>query len=147
MKIQTKYFDEVEINEADIIQFPNGLPGFLDEKAFVLLNLEDTVFQVLQSVETADLGFIVVQPFQFKADYRFELDDQVAEQLKIESEADIMILSIVTLKDSLKTSTVNLKAPLIINHKTKVAKQYIIPKTDYTTKEYLFLPIDKKEDE
>lgn len=147
MKIQTKYFDEVKINEADIIQFPNGLPGFLDEKAFVLLNLEDTVFQVLQSVETADLGFIVVQPFQFKADYRFELDDQVAEQLKIESEADIMILSIVTLKDSLKTSTVNLKAPLIINHKTKVAKQYIIPKTDYTTKEYLFLPIDKKEDE
>lgn len=147
MKIQTKYFDEVDINETDIIQFQNGLPGFLDEKKFVLLNLEDTVFQVLQSVETVDLAFIVVQPFQFKADYMFELDDQVAEQLKIESEEDLTILSIVTLKDSLKTSTVNLKAPLIINHKTKEGKQYIIPKTDYTTKESIFLQTDKKGDE
>jgi len=145
--IQTKYFDEVEINEADIIKFQNGLPGFLDEKQFVLMNLEDTVFQVLQSVETQALAFIVVNPFQFKSDYEFVLDNQVVEQLKIESDEDVTILSIVTLKDSLKESTVNLKAPLVINAKTKEGKQYIIQKTDYTTKESIFTVPIQKEDE
>ena len=147
MNIQTKYFDEVEIDEADIIKFQNGLPGFLDEKQFVLMNLEDTVFQVLQSVETQALAFIVVNPFQFKSDYEFVLDNQVVEQLKIESDEDVTILSIVTLKDSLKESTVNLKAPLVINAKTKEGKQYIIQKTDYTTKESIFTVPIQKEDE
>ena len=146
MNIQTKYFDEVEIDEADIIKFQNGLPGFLDEKQFVLMNLEDTVFQVLQSVETQALAFIVVNPFQFKSDYAFVLDNQVVEQLKIESDEDVTILSIVTLKESLKESTVNLKAPLVINVKQKEGKQYIIQKTDYTTKEYIFKTVNQKED-
>ena len=147
MIIQTKYFDKVEINEADIIKFQNGLPGFLDEKQFVLMNLEDTVFQVLQSVETQALAFIVVNPFQFKSDYEFVLDNQVVEQLKIESDEDVTILSIVTLKNSLKESTVNLKAPLVINAEIKEGKQYIIQKTDYTTKESIFTaPIQKEDD-
>jgi flagellar assembly factor FliW len=147
LNIKTKYFDEVEINEEDIITFQNGLPGFLEEKQFVLMNLEDTVFQVLQSVTTEGLAFIVVNPFQFKADYSFVLDDQVVEQLQIESNEDVTILSIVTLKESLKQSTVNLKAPLVINAKRKEGKQYIIQKTDYTTKESIFTALNKKEDE
>ena len=147
MIIQTKYFDKVEINEADIIKFQNGLPGFLDEKQFVLMNLEDTVFQVLQSVETQALAFIVVNPFQFKSDYEFVLDNQVVEQLKIESDEDVTILSIVTLKNSLKESTVNLKAPLVINVEIKEGKQYIIQKTDYTTKESIFTASIQKEDD
>ncbi len=147
LMIKTKYFDVVEINEEDIITFQNGLPGFLEEKQFVLMNLEETVFQVLQSVTTAALAFIVVNPFSFKPNYSFELDDQVVEQLKIESSDDVTILSIVTLKDTLATSTVNLKAPLVINVKQKEGKQYIIQKTDYTTKEHIFNQVNQKEDD
>ncbi|GEM01717.1 flagellar assembly factor FliW [Halolactibacillus halophilus] len=146
MKIKTKYFDEVEINEEDIITFQNGLPGFLEEKQFVLMNLEETVFQVLQSVTTKALAFIVVNPFGFKSDYSFELDDQVVEQLKIESSDDVSILSIVTLRDTLAASTANLKAPLVINVKEKEGKQYIIQKTDDSTKEYIFKTVNQKED-
>jgi len=147
LNIKTKYFDTVEINEEDIITFQNGLPGFLEEKQFVLMNLEETVFQVLQSVTTAELAFIVVNPFGFKPNYSFELDDQVVEQLKIESSDDVTILSIVTLKDTLATSTVNLKAPLVINVNQKEGKQYIIQKTDYTPKEYIFKTVNQKEDD
>lgn len=39
MKIATKYHGEIDIQAADIIRFEQGVPGFFDEKQFVLLPL------------------------------------------------------------------------------------------------------------
>ncbi|WP_375153656.1 flagellar assembly protein FliW [Geobacillus stearothermophilus] len=54
MNIDTKYHGTVAVKEEDIICFPHGLPGFADEKRFVLLPLADTPFVILQSVETPE---------------------------------------------------------------------------------------------
>ena len=47
MKILTKFHGEIEINEPDIFTFESGIPGFLDEKKFTLLSLDETPFFVL----------------------------------------------------------------------------------------------------
>ncbi|MBS4162254.1 flagellar assembly protein FliW, partial [Klebsiella pneumoniae] len=66
MIIQTKYHGDTQIQEEQMILFANGLPGFSDEKKFVILPLsEDSPFVVLQSAETAELAFIVASPFVF----------------------------------------------------------------------------------
>lgn len=135
MNIQTKYLGETNISEENIIQFPHGLPGFSDETSFVLMELPDGgTFQVLQSVQTAELAFIVTSPYHFYPNYSINLDDSVVELLKIKQPEDVAIYTIVTVKDPFSASTMNLKAPLVINTKTLLAKQQILNDDRYQTK-------------
>ncbi|WP_373893381.1 flagellar assembly protein FliW [Virgibacillus natechei] len=127
MHIHTKYLGEMEIEDNKMIHFSVGLPGFIGETEFVLLDLPDNpVFQVLQSVLNVNTAFIVTNPYHFYQDYSFELEDSLLKSLHILSEKDVVILTIVTLKDPFHESTLNLKAPVIINSASKKGKQYII---------------------
>lgn len=135
MNIQTKYLGDVEVSETKIIEFSSGLPGFIEHTKFVLLNLpENSVFQVLQSTETPSIAFIVTNPYHFYQDYMFDLDNNIVENLRIESDKDVIVLAIVTLKEPFNKSTMNLKAPIIMNLQHKRGKQYILNMEDYPSK-------------
>lgn len=125
MKVTTKYIGEFEINKEQIIYFNNGLPGFTEEKEFVLLPLsDDGVFLFLQSITNHSLAFITTNPFLLDKEYEFELTVDDQEMLNIEDSKDVFVQVIVTLKETLEESTANLKAPLIINGKQ--GKQVIL---------------------
>lgn len=131
--IQTKYLGEVEISEDKIVHFESGIPGFEDKKRFVLLDIDEKIiFQILQSVETKNLAFFVVNPYLLFEDYSIDLNDSIIESLDIREEKDVVVLSIMTLKEPFSESTVNLKAPLIINLKNKRGKQYILQDDTYS---------------
>jgi flagellar assembly factor FliW len=135
MNIKTKYLNEIEIEESKVIQFPSGLPGFAGETEFVLLDLPDNpLFQILQSMKTSGIAFIVTNPYQIYKDYTFRLDESILQSLQIKNEKEVAVLSIVTLKEPFKTSTLNLKAPIIINSNLKQGKQYILTIEDYSSK-------------
>ncbi|MBU8790310.1 flagellar assembly protein FliW [Oceanobacillus caeni] len=135
MKLQTKYLGEIAIEEQKQIYFANGIPGFPDEKQFVLLDVPDNpVFQILQSVQSNFTAFFVINPFLLYKDYSFDLDDNTIETLQIKSENEVVILSIVTLKDPFHSSTINLKAPIVINSNQMLGKQYILNHEDYPSK-------------
>lgn len=139
MNIQTKYFDDIKIEEKDIYHFENGLPGFLDTKTFVLLPLsEESPFQVLQSTDETSLAFVVVSPFLFKQDYEVEIPDVTLEQLKIDNEQDVDLFVIVSVSDPFETSTANLLAPVVLNAKGKTGKQLIVSDENYTIRTPLF---------
>ncbi|WP_042222451.1 flagellar assembly protein FliW [Oceanobacillus manasiensis] len=134
MKIPTKYLGEVEIDEQRLIHFASGIPGFIDEKHFILMELADNpAFQILQSVETKDVAFVVTSPHTVYPDYTIKLDDTIIESLQIESENDVLLFSIVTLKSPFQKSTLNLKSPLVINSRSKRGKQYIVAIDEYST--------------
>lgn len=133
MKIQTAYMDDIEINEADIICFEHGIPGFEEERQFILLPISsDSIYQVLQSVITKELAFIVASPYIAIKDYSFELEEATVETLKINDEREVAVLGIVTLKETLASSTINLKAPIVINTTNKKAKQVILDNSQFT---------------
>lgn len=135
MKIQTKYVGEITIDESTIIQFSKGIPGFMDETQFVLLELPgNPLFHILQSIQTRDIAFILTDPYRFYKGYSFELDDPTLDLLSIRNENDVLVLSIVTLKQPFEQSTINLKAPIIINPNSKCGKQYILNIDEYSTK-------------
>lgn len=143
MKITTAYLGEVEINPSEIIQFEHGLPGFEEEKEFVQLPLSgESAFQALQSVNTKDLAFIITTPYVIIPDYSFDLDESVIKALDIKSSEEVAVFVIVSLKDTLETSTVNLKAPIIVNMENKKAKQIILQE-DYAIRQRL--AVAKKE--
>lgn len=133
MIIQTKYLGETEITNDKIIAFESGLPGFEDERQFVLLDISDNViFQILQSVTSPKLAFFVVNPYLLYNDYSIQLNEHAIEILKIEEEKDVAVLTVMTLKEPFSDSTVNLKAPLVINLANKRGKQYILNDDDYS---------------
>ncbi|MEN1967319.1 flagellar assembly protein FliW [Lentibacillus sp. N15] len=135
MNIQTKYFGEIEVEESKRIQFPAGLPGFLEETEFMLLDLPgNSVFQLLQSLKTPTTAFVVTNPHHFYKEYTVNLDDSIIEALRITNEQDVAILVIVTLASPLEQSTLNLKAPVVINVTSRYGKQYILNTTDYSSK-------------
>ncbi|KAB8139479.1 flagellar assembly protein FliW [Gracilibacillus oryzae] len=148
MRIETKYFGEVEVNEAEIITFPQGIPGFQEEKEFILQSFEEGgLFQILQSTANIDPAFVVVDPFLFVQDYEFKLDDATMKQLQIKQKEDVRVLAIVTVKEPLTKSTANLQAPVVMNHSNKYAKQLISLKSNYKTREAIFQQTSTKEEE
>ncbi|MER2027844.1 MAG: flagellar assembly protein FliW [Solibacillus sp.] len=133
MKIQTAYMDDIEINEADIIHFQHGLPGFEEERQFILLSISnESIYQVLQSINTKEIAFIVASPFIATKNYSFELDEATVEVLHINHEREVAVLGIVTLKETLASSTINLKAPIVLNTTNKQAKQVILEDSTFT---------------
>lgn len=135
MLLETKYLGEMEIAEEKIVYFESGIPGFSDEKEFVLLDIPDQdVLQMLQSLHTPNLAFFITNPHHFYADYRFALEESVIKALQIKAERDLAILSIMTVKEPLQQSTINLQAPIIINYRTMLGKQIILKDEQYSMK-------------
>jgi len=131
MNIQTAFLGEVNIEESQILRFDHGLPGFEEENKFTIIPLEESsIYQVLQSVQTPQIAFITVNPFVF-TNYSFDLDESTVHTLEIKSEEDVAILSIVTVKEPFSESTLNLKAPIIINTKSNKAKQTILENSEF----------------
>lgn len=127
MKIDTKFLGELEIQKEEIISFPNGLPGFRDEKEFILFPLDaELPLMILQSVNDAEIGFILAYPFAFKTDYAFDISEEDKEELDIHEEQDVATYSIVTMKENFADSTLNLLAPVIININKKLGKQIVL---------------------
>ncbi len=139
MKIQSAKLGEVEYSEQDLINFEHGLPGFPDEKQFILIPYHtDSPFVFLQSVGDPNISFLMTEPFTFFQDYEFELSDEIMGELGFNADNIPLVFNIVTIPDKLADITANLMAPVVINKRNRRAAQIILEKTVYTTKHKLF---------
>lgn len=139
MKIASTRFGPLEVAPEQILRFPHGIPGFLDEKAFVHLpHEENSPFSFLQSTAEADLSFLLVEPFFFLPDYEFVLEDELAGELELSPENPPQVFLIGTVKEKLTDMTVNLLAPLVINRDKGLGRQIILDNKDYSIRHRLF---------
>ena len=120
------------------ILFEKGIPGFEDYKYFNVNIIKDNEkFYSIVSKEDDNIGFISISPFEIKKDYEIDLDDEFVKELDIKSEKDVLVLCLITLGKTLKDSTANLKAPIIINIKNNRGRQLILQDDKYKIKESL----------
>lgn len=129
MKINTARFGEIEIDDAGIIDFPLGLPGFQNLKRFFLLDYRDPI-RWLHSVDDPDIAFIVTEPFNIFPDYTFMLDDETAEFLKAEDPKDVAVFIVLVVAENILNA--NLKAPLIVNLKNLKGVQILLEDEQYS---------------
>ena len=82
LKLQSKYFGEIEYEAKDVIRFPAGIIGFEEEQAFLLLPFEGSGggMLCLQSVATPALAFVVMDAFSLMPDYAPVLQKAELEQ-------------------------------------------------------------------
>lgn len=120
------------------ILFEKGIPGFENYRYFNVNIVEGNkkIYNIV-SKEDSNIGFISISPFDIKKDYEIDLDDEFIKELDIKDEKDVLVICLITLGKSLKDSTANLKAPIIINIKNNRGKQLILQDDKYKIKELL----------
>lgn len=142
MQIDTKFLGKIEVMQEQLYSFEQGIPGFPEEKQFALIPFgKNTPFMILQSTSNVQIGFVLVFPYTFKSDYAFDLSKQDVEALNIEKQEDIITYAIVTLKDTLANSTLNLFAPIIINTKTRQGRQIVLNENNQELLHYPLKPV------
>ncbi|RIJ65052.1 flagellar assembly protein FliW [Rummeliibacillus sp. POC4] len=142
MKIATKFLGQIEVMQEQLYSFAEGIPGFPEEKQFALIPFgKNTPFMILQSTSNIQIGFVLAFPYTFKGDYVFDLSKQDVEALNIEKQEDIITYAIVTLKDTLPNSTINLLAPIIINTKTRQGRQIVLNDNNQELLHYPLKPV------
>ncbi|GFP77121.1 flagellar assembly protein FliW [Clostridium fungisolvens] len=135
MKLETKYHGILNYDQEDIITFTKGLPGLQELKKFILIDFEgNPFFKILHSIENKEIGLVAVSPFDVVNEYEFELKDYIIEKLKITDSSEVLVLNTVTLSSKAEEITTNLKAPIIINIKSKLGEQIIIDNEKYMIK-------------
>ncbi|KPB05647.1 flagellar assembly protein FliW [Bacillus sp. CHD6a] len=145
MKIETKYHGLIEVQEKEVVKFPNSLPGFLEEKEFTVIPFsEEGTFFILQSTKTPELGFVLTNPFKFYPDYDFNLENQAVDVLDLDDAADVNVYTVLTMANQFHDTTANLQAPVVINVKKKLGKQVILTGSPYQTKHKLFSEAQNK---
>ncbi len=139
MRLDTRYFGELDVPEDHIIHFANGLRGFEDQKDFAIINNYDTEEPVpffwLQSLSDPELAFVITVPFIFKPDYAFELPEDTERILHINENSELGIYSIVTIPGEVKDFTYNLMGPIVVNYSTREGDQVVLYNDNFSLHE------------
>ena len=136
MKVLTRDFGEVDINECDIIKFEQPIFGFENFTDFIMLYDNDFhgEYAWLQSTQEPNLCFIIANPLLTLNNYNPNCKNE-AEKIIGLGEYEYWLIMVV--KDDFRESTVNLKSPVIINLKNNKAMQIIL-EDDYPIRYQLF---------
>lgn len=134
MKIKNRYFGEIEYTVQEIIRFPEGLFGFEDQKEFLPIPFEEgsDCLICLQALSEEELSFILLNPFLFFVDYDPKISEEDRKAIGSPKEEDISYYVIGAIRDQVADSTVNLKAPIAVNARTRDARQIILEDSAYT---------------
>jgi len=127
VKVLTKPFGEIEVDEEQIIDFPDGILGFDFIKKFVLLDTEDkeSPFKWMQAYEEKDLAFVIIRPIDFMESYDLVISQSDYEAVKAESPEELVVFAIVTIPENPADMTANLQGPIIINPSKRLGRQAI----------------------
>lgn len=127
-----------ETTTLPVIDFVAPMPGFPDDRRFVLVRLEDTgVLYALTSVDSAGLRFLVVPPAQFFPDYAPEIDDDALAALGAGDGTDLLVLLVVTAGDGVQDATVNLMAPIVLDQRSRRAVQLVLSRSGLSVRQKL----------
>ena len=147
MRVQTKFFGEVELDDNKVIEFPNGIIGFEDFKKFAIIyDIEDdrdTKISWLQSLEEPTLALPVVDPLAVTTEYAPMIEDELLKPLGNPADEDLLFLLVMTVPSDMTKVTANMKAPVIISTEERKGVQLIVDNADYPVKFNLYESVQK----
>ena len=136
MNAQTTRFGSIEIDEDKVLTFEKGILGFPEDRHYALLPHGDkSPFFWLQSLESPELAFVVINPALIVKDYNFEIPDDLEKELELKDPVEAEVLVLVTFRndngDKAGSLTANLLGPLVVNVKNRQACQAVLDPKKY----------------
>ena len=150
MKLITRIFGAIEIEDDKIITFPKGIIGFPDMTLFALMHDKDkdsNAIRWLQSLDDPVFAMPVMDPLYVKPDFNPGVSEEVIQDLLPMADEDMLVLVTVTVPQDLTKMTVNLKGPIIINSDSRVAAQVIIDDDNYPVKYPIYDYLQKQKEQ
>lgn len=128
MTIRSRQLGEIEVTQESLLTFPSGIVGFPAVQKFVVLDVaDDCLYQWFQSMEEPDLGFVIVDVHLFNPEFQVEISNEGLAELEIGQTDPVLILAVVTIPSGRpEQATANLRAPLVVNLRTRKGKQLIL---------------------
>jgi flagellar assembly factor FliW len=136
MIVESERFGTIDIDEADLIQFPAGIIGFPGEHHFVMVQTRESALVAwLQSVTSPWFALPVVSLDVLDIDMtNFELTD-IAKQAGLAGREETLAVMCVLNVSALAGATVNLVAPIVVDSETRAGAQILLDATKYSTQE------------
>jgi flagellar assembly factor FliW len=137
--VKTGRFGQLTIDEQDVITIPAGVLGFPEYTKFCLVDAaDDTLILWLQSLDNPEIAFAVLEPKVFRTDYSVRLSAAELRELKLENVNQSAVFSILTIPADVTLMTANIKAPIVINLRERIAKQVVLQENEYSIKHLMF---------
>ncbi len=129
-------FGMLEYDEADVIEFPWGLPGFSSHRRWLLLTLETQPGYIwLQSLDDVKVAIPTAEPSMIFEDYEPKLPAYCFVALDINNAEDFALLGVVVVTENAEEMTMNLMAPIVVNMKARKARQVMLENSNYSIRE------------
>lgn len=145
MKLKTKYFGEVDVDESESLLFATAVFGFEQIDRYIVLSdssVPDSPFSWLQAMEEEDVCFVLTQPEAVCEMYAPALSQEDRALLGLAPGEKPVFRLITILPDDVTKATVNLKSPIVIHPAAKRAAQMILD-ADYPVR----APLIREEEE
>ncbi|MDH3252221.1 MAG: flagellar assembly protein FliW [Ignavibacteria bacterium] len=129
MKFTSRQFGDIDYQETHEFQFPDGIIGFEHLRKFLIIDDEDSQpFRWLVSLEDPNLSFPMIPPSIVVPDYAPVLPTGGT------------VFAVAVLNEPIEQSTVNLRAPVMIDTVTREGRQVVLEQDRYSLQHPLFAP-------
>lgn len=139
MRIETREWGTLDVDESDVVHFPEGLLGFEELRRFVLVDDEEfRPFVWFLSIDNPEVGFAVAEPHYFSTTpYDISLSPADDGLLQLAEGDSIALFVVVSIGDHGREITGNLKGPIVFNTRNRLAKQLVVYGSAYSVRQPL----------
>lgn len=138
MRLETTRFGVLDVEDDAILTFTQPIIGFQEFRRFIVIPGPDkTSVSWLQSTESGELAFILMDPRNVVPDYTVQLSPNEMTELAATEVSELDIYTIVVVPNDRTKIRTNLKAPILINTKHRLGKQTILERGNYPVQFYL----------
>ena len=142
MRINTKVFGEVEIDDGKIICFEKGIIGFPELTQFALMHDAEKAdgggVRWLQSLQEPAFAMPVMDPLVVRTDYNPVVEDEILATIGELNPEDLMIFTTIKVPADITKMTVNFKAPIVIHANTRKGCQVIAENDDHLVRQPVY---------
>jgi flagellar assembly factor FliW len=130
-----------EAESLPVIDLVAPLPGFPDDRRFVLVQVNDAgLLYAFTSLDSPTLRFLVAPPAPFFPDYAPEVDDEALAALGTTDPADLLLLLVISPGASAGDATVNLMAPIVLDQRAGRGLQIVLNGSGLPVRQPLLVP-------
>lgn len=123
---------ELQCHIGEVITFPGGMIGFPNWQRFIIEADSGQPILDLVCQDEEDICFLVTSPDHIVEGYEVEISSRDQEIIGLVDPTDAFLLCTLTVKQDPLRVTANLAGPIVVNSKTRLAKQLVIEDERYS---------------
>lgn len=137
MLLETTRFGKIQVDPNDIITFTQPILGFQEFRRYILLPGPSDHLTWLQSTDSGELAFILIDPRSVMPEYQVELRPTELMELAVTNASELLVYTLVVVPHDPSQIRTNLRAPILISAKHRLGKQTILESSTYPIQFYL----------